>query len=197
MKLKTLTLLATTALILTSGCADDTSTPESDSAPSNNKSAANNTNLTNNSANNSSNNTPNNTKPQTPIRWAGTWFIEVTYELTCEEAFREDKTGTYMGSWTIVLEGSNDALTAQINQTHQMIGAGNDSRLTLSGTFPLKSTQQEKTSPNIMRRNEISLKLDDVESTDQVSGSISGIFETDDFIYDECKLISGQVVMSR
>lgn len=193
MKLKTLTLLATTALILTSGCADDTTTPESESEQSNNKSTANNANPTNNNPNHSTNNT----KPQTPIRWAGTWFIEVTYELTCEEAFREDKTGTYMGSWSIVLEGSNDALTAQINQTHQMIGAGNDSRLTLSGTFPLKSTQQDKTSPNIMRRNEISLKLDDVESADQVNGTISGIFETDDFIYDDCEIISGQVMMSR
>lgn len=201
MKLSTLILLLALISAFTSGCADDTSTPSEEQKHNtnttnnrpNHNNTANNVNHTNND--NTTNNGDN--KPTTPQRWAGTWFIEVTYEITCEEAFREDKTGTYQGAWSIVLEGANEALTAQINQTHQMIGAGNEQRLTLSGTFPLKSTQQEKTSPNIMRRNEISLKLDDLKSADEVSGTISGIFETDDFIYDECRIISGQAVMTR
>lgn len=204
--------LLVTACLAATGCGDDGDADQ----PATNNTTSNNANNTNNTANNANNannqrnntnqnndtnnddntnNTNNTTKPMT---WAGTWFIEVSYDITCEEtAFGDSKSGVFEGSWSIELQGANSAITATVNSTHEMTGAGNDARLTLSGTFPLKGTQQAKTSPPIMRRNEISLKLDDLISQDEVHGSISGFFETDDITYDECKVNGGQVVMSR
>lgn len=175
-------------------------TPTNNSTPGDNSASSNSSTPGNSSTpalDNKASNSTDQPTPSAPISWAGTWFAEVEYTVTCSNPTHGSDTQTLSGSWSIVLTGANGSLEADVNRTHQMIGAGNDSRLTLSGTFPLKGTRQDKTSPNIMRRNEISLKLDMLQDHDNVSGSISGNYETDDFIHNNCQIDSGSVTMSR
>lgn len=173
---------------------DAAETP-ADNSTSGNSSASNNSSTP--ALGNKASNSTDQPAPSAPLSWAGTWFAEVEYTVTCSNPTHGSDTQTLSGSWSIVLTGANGSLEADVNRTHQMLGAGNDSRLTLSGTFPLKGTRQDKTSPNIMRRNEISLKLDMLQDHDNVSGSISGNYETDDFIHNNCQIDSGSVTMSR
>lgn len=195
-------LLLPTLLLLSLACGeasedDVNNTPSSDNMMSSNNSApSNHTTPSNNPMPSNNMMSSNDTTPEV-ARWAGTWFADLAYTVTCEESFREDKTETLVGTWTVTITGANDALAAEVSGNHFLEGAGRGDRLTLTGTWPLKSTENDREASTIPRDTRITLLVDDVLSRDEARGEVSGSFETSDFVYSDCVIDAGTVTLTR
>lgn len=130
----------------------------------------------------------------TPLAWAGTWDAAVEYGVRCDHGFGNVKTASYTTRFTVALTGQNNALQAQTDVNYYMGGTGSGSKLTLSGTFPLKGSDNQKASTR-EDETDLSIILDTVSTKDSASGTLSGTFRSG--FGAACEVQSGKVTFSR
>lgn len=71
--------------------------------------------------------------------WAGTWNVDLTYTSRCNFGGVSMQQRANMHTVSLAVTGSNDNLTASAQgDTYTLTGTGSDTRLSLSGTFPLR-----------------------------------------------------------
>lgn len=194
-KTHTTTLTLLTMLIFSSAACGETPDDNGGEQPDGNNTSS----TTPTGGNNQTSTTPDQTtdpEPE-PMQWAGVWDVDITYTVECTESFRDDQTKTNTGSWSLALNGPNDNLTGEVGFDHQLLGTGRDDRLRLNGTFPLKGTEDRREAKGIDRETQISFSLDEIISADEARGTVSGSFETSDFVYSTCDVVSGEVVFTR
>ncbi|MEO1273649.1 MAG: hypothetical protein AAFX99_36660, partial [Myxococcota bacterium] len=140
------------------------------------------------SSNSTSGETSNST---TPIDWTGTWNAQVVYEVSCDVGFGNIDTGNNDYRVTLQISGSNSSLTANIDANYEMTGNGNDTRMTLSGTFPARDDDGD-TGSTASNENQISIVIDTVVDNNNATGTIEGQFKGR--FSTDCTISSGGTV---
>ncbi|MCA9541918.1 MAG: hypothetical protein KC620_23635, partial [Myxococcales bacterium] len=114
-------------------------------------------------------------------------------DVACDAGFNNIHRGSNDDQYTLRISGANSDLTATLND-HEMIGNGNDDRLALSGTFPVRDDDGTD-APAIDRETHISITLDDVVDANEAHGVVEGDFQGR-FGFD-CTISNGQAVFTR
>ncbi len=108
------------------------------------------------------------------IDYPGTWLLQVDYALDCEWGGFVEST-SHSGSWSLRLEGSNDALQVDIQEGwYHMEGAGSDSQLFLSGSFPFEGYNATAVASD--SDNAVTFTSSRVDP-DAVEGAVTGRFQ--------------------
>jgi hypothetical protein len=128
------------------------------------------------------------------LTWAGTWEAAIEYGVRCDHGFGNVKTASYTTRFTVALTGQNSALQAQTDVNYHMGGTGSGSRLSLSGTFPLKGSDNQKASTR-EDETDLSIVLDTVSGKNSASGTLSGTFRSG--FGAACEVQNGKVTFSR
>jgi hypothetical protein len=114
--------------------------------------------------------------------------------VRCDHGFGNVKTASYTTRFTVALTGQNSALQAQTDVNYHMGGTGSGSRLSLSGTFPLKGSDNQKASTR-EDETDLSIVLDTVSGKNSASGTLSGTFRSG--FGAACEVQNGKVTFSR
>ncbi|WP_224241262.1 hypothetical protein [Hyalangium gracile] len=128
------------------------------------------------------------------IAWAGTWDAALQYGVRCDHGFGNIKTANYTTQFTVALTGQNSALEAQTDVNYYMGGTGSNAKLDLSGTFPLKGSDNQKASTR-EDETDLSIKLTTVTDKNKASGTISGTFRSG--FGANCSVENGTVTFTR
>jgi hypothetical protein len=130
--------------------------------------------------------------PVDPIEYAGTWTIDIDYELECEY-FTQTREESFSGTWALPLEGDNENLHASLESGWFVLeGSGDQDRIRLSGSFHLDAIWDDASSGS---DNNISFDGSDVISADEVHGTMTGSFIGGGG--EDCVILDGTFEMTR
>ncbi len=134
---------------------------------------------------------------EAPIDWAGTWSGSFTYSVSCDLGFDNIRTADHSHIETGSLSASGNTVTAVFasQDEYTMTGPGSDTRLTLSGQFPVRDYDGNITRGTVSADNAISIVLDNIVDNDNVSGSFSGQFQGQ--FGADCTISEGTATFSR
>lgn len=129
-------------------------------------------------------------EPPLVVSWAGTWTVSVAYNVTCDAAGSE-RTMDSSGTWAMTLTGPNSDLEGETSGFYYVDGSGRETRLLLSGAFPLKGTDNQDA---ITTGAAIAFA---VEASDEntATGTISGSYESGFGL--DCTINSGTATFAR
>ncbi len=125
--------------------------------------------------------------------WAGTWSVSLDYDARCD-VVGNISTKHQSHTLTVVLDGSNAALSLT-SGNFEMTGLGNDTKLTLNGTLPVR-TATDKDANTLANDTKLSILLDQITSANEASGAISGSYRSTGFSGD-CTVENGSITFSR
>lgn len=117
--------------------------------------------------------------------WSGDWSVEYSYNVDCDQdGYGTRKAEDRHGLLTIAIHGENDDLETNLNdQTlYAMKGKGDNTRLSLTGSFPLQATGDDKAGTD----SEIIIILEELVDANQAKGEMTGTFDTE--TVTDCKL---------
>ncbi|MCA9540761.1 MAG: hypothetical protein KC620_17800, partial [Myxococcales bacterium] len=116
----------------------------------------------------------------------------VDYEVSCDQGFNDIRHGAHNDLYTLRITGDSSDLEATLND-HTLTGNGNDTRMTLNGTFPVRDNNGNEAGA-IFRDNRISFVINDITSANEAHGTIEGEFEGR---YGSCKVENGTAEFTR
>jgi hypothetical protein len=127
-----------------------------------------------------------------PFTWAGTWTVELSYTARCNFGGVSMQQRANMHSVTLQVEGTNSSLTGSAQgMTYEMTGTGSDTRLSLSGTFPMRDHNGQSASGS----NRTQVTFDVTRMGEGGSGSVQATFDGSSGF--RCEVQGGSVVLRR
>ena len=107
--------------------------------------------------------------------WAGTWIVELDYTATVDVGFGHKNKKTYSAqAFTVTISSDNSALTATLDDGYRLTGLGTDSKLTLTGDWPINDGNGKVMgTANVNFPNKVQVKLDTVSDGDTASGTFN------------------------
>lgn len=111
------------------------------------------------------------------IDWAGGWSAHATYTANCNWSMAE-QVKEVDDRYTISITAEGNIFTATFQSgSYSMSGIGNEEGLTLSGQFP-GIDHNDEIATEVFRDNNVEIVIDKIEDNDNVSGTLSGTYDT-------------------
>ncbi len=124
--------------------------------------------------------------------WAGTWSVDLSYTARCNFGGAAMQQRANMHTVTLEVSGANDSLTGTAQgQTYELTGTGSDTRLSLSGTFPMRDHNGQSASGS----NRTQVTFDVTRMGNGGSGSVQATFDGSSGF--RCEVQGGSVVLRR
>ena len=169
MKLRDLTIVLAATAALTGACGDSGS-------PSKNNGNGDGANNGSTDGNNNGSSDGGSNNGSAAMSWAGTWSVELAYDVSCDVGFGNIKHATIDQTDSVEITGDNGSLTLTLDN-FEMTGIGHDDSLTLSGDYPVHDEQDHPAGIDTPESpNNVTIKLTTVSDANDAAGSVSGSF---------------------
>jgi len=132
----------------------------------------------------------------TQIDWNATWSAELNYTAKCSWANTSMQSQTHKHTVTLKISSSGDASKGEVAGGYELEGPKGASTLTMSGDLPVKSHNGGVASTHSLNSpNELTLKLNNVESGSKASGTIEGSWEASGGW--KCSVADGKITITK
>ncbi|MBL9004205.1 MAG: hypothetical protein JNJ46_08165 [Myxococcales bacterium] len=136
-----------------------------------------------------------NTDMASGFSWLGTWLATVSYTSFCTfgGVGSGNRTNQSHSNALVIQNDGSGGLTASLMPDYSLTGVALSTGIRLAGKYPVRDFQGTTAGTFVANQNNVTLTINTLTNSNQVSGTISGSFKT---TYT-CQLENGTIQMQR